>query len=198
MLKSLCGDLFAGLERTCLHCTGQISPSARPDKKFCSTRCYQRHWYDRPPFPYVRDCKTCNASFVVSRRDDANRKYCSQNCSRRAQQKGIGVWNKLHPGKLKEYRDRSLAKNPTRWADERRKQRKQILTALGGECVACHVKNPNWLHVDYIPTTRNERFRHSRTLKFTLANLHLFRILCANHHYELTLTGKIEGTSIVQ
>jgi hypothetical protein len=36
------------------------------------------------------------------------------------------------------------------------------------------------------------------TLRFTLANLKLFRILCANHHYELTLTGKIVGTDIVQ
>ena len=29
-------------------------------------------------------------------------------------------------------------------------------------------------------------------------SVEIFRILCANHHYELTLTGKIEGTDIVQ
>lgn len=170
----------------------------RSDKLFCSTRCAQRTHYGRQKTPFLRSCKVCTSAFTVANRDDANRRYCSQNCSRKAYAKGIGDWNKLHPEKLKEYRRTYVNKDPSRWAEIRRDQRTRILQELGGVCIVCGVSKPNWLHVDYIPTTRNERFRHSRTLKYTLANLELFRILCANHHYELTLTGNIEGTDIVQ
>lgn len=184
------------MERKCLQCSAEVT--GRPDKLFCSTKCYQRHWYDRPPFPYKRNCKTCNKEFVVKERADANRKYCCQKCSRKAYAKGIGVWNKLHPEKLIEYRKRSEDKNKIRWRENGRNERKKIIEILGGKCIVCGVKNQHWLHVDYIPTTRNEIHRHPRNLKFVSANLKLFRILCANHHYELTLTGKIEGTDIVQ
>ena len=182
--------------RKCLHCNNEVV--GRPDKKFCSTRCYQRHWYDRPSFPYERKCKVCKRPFMVSDRSDANRKYCSQNCSRKAYAKGIKVWHELHPGKMREYRNRSEKKNVVRWREKGRKERAEILQLLGGSCIVCRVSNSVWLHVDYIPTTRTERFRHSRTLKFVSAHRDLFRILCANHHYELTLTGQIAGTDIVQ
>lgn len=62
----------------------------------------------------------------------------------------------------------------------------------------CGVDNPFWLHVDYIPTSRGEQYRHPRHFKYVSEHLDDFRILCANHHYELTLTGRIEGTDITQ
>lgn len=108
------------------------------------------------------------------------------------------TWHRLHPERVKEYHRTSKVRRPYVWRDRRRADRATILELLGGKCLVCGVVNPLWLHVDYIPTTKNERYRHSRTLKFTRENLTLFRILCANHHYELTLTGKIEGTDIVQ
>ena len=41
-------------------------------------------------------------------------------------------------------------------------------------------------------------FRHPRHKKWVLDNIKDFRLLCANHHYELTLSGKIKGTNIKQ
>jgi len=46
--------------------------------------------------------------------------------------------------------------------------------------------------------SRELRYRHPRHLGFVMANLDAFRLLCANHHYELTLTGAIAGTDITQ
>ena len=183
--------------RKCLHC-GKPLGESRSDKKFCSTRCYQRHWHDRPPFPYQRECRTCSTPFTVAERADANRQYCSQKCAKEAARKGSITWGRLHPERQATYRATRIKKNPTLWRDKRREERRRILEILGSKCLACGAINPNWLHVDYVPTTRHERYRHSRTLKFTLEHPDLFRILCANHHYELTLTGKIEGTNIVQ
>lgn len=184
-------DLFCG------HCEIPLG-NCRPDKKFCSTKCAQRVRYGRAKFPFDRKCKVCETEFVCSNRHDANRRYCSRTCSKRAYTKGIGVWNRLHPDRLIVHRTTRVKKNPDVWKEQARSERRRILELLGGACVVCGVSNPHWLHVDYIPTCRGEPFRHPRTLKFTRENLALFRILCANHHYELTLTGKIEGTEIVQ
>lgn len=148
--------------------------------------------------PFTRACRVCESAILIAKPGDANRKYCSQKCSKRAYAKGIGIWQKLHPERVSHYRAERVKKNADVWKEQARSERRRILEALGGRCVVCGVANPVWLHVDYIPTTRGQQYRHSRTLKYTLTNLHLFRILCANHHYELTLTGKIEGTEIVQ
>ena len=187
-------DLFG---RACEHCKKPLG-ICRPDKKFCSTKCYQRHWYDRPSFPYKRTCRACKKPFVVSERADANRQYCGRACATEAARKGSKTWINLHPEKRSEYSQNEKRKNPHVWRDRRRADRTEILNLLGGKCLACGTNNPLWLHVDYVPTCKNERHRHSTTLKFVRANLSLFRVLCANHHYELTLTGKIEGTDIGQ
>lgn len=184
------------MEQNCFHCNSSFS--GRPDKKFCSTRCYQRHWYNRPSFPYERDCRACGKPFMVAERVDANRQHCSQACSKLAWRKGSIVWLRLHPEKTKQYGVTRKKKHPTIWRDKARDIRKQSLELLGGECVVCGVNNPNWLHIDYIPTCKGLRYRHSKTIKFIRDNLIYFRLLCANHHYELIMTGKIEGTTIVQ
>lgn len=148
--------------------------------------------------PFSRACRVCGTDFLVAAPGDANRRYCSQACAKRAYAKGVGIWRELHPERLKEYGRERVKKNADVWKEQARSERRRILEALGGQCVVCGATNPSWLHVDYIPTTKGQPYRHSRTLKFTLQNLGLFRILCANHHYELTLTGAIEGTDIVQ
>ena len=142
--------------------------------------------------------KACDSCVLITKPGDANRRYCSQNCAKRAYAKGIGIWREIHKDKVQHYRENRVKKNADLWKDQARSERRRILEALGGKCVVCGATNVFWLHVDYIPTTKGQKYRHSRTLKFTLENLSLFRILCANHHYELTLTGKIEGTDIVQ
>jgi hypothetical protein len=184
------------MERTCTQCG--TSFTGRSDKQFCSTACYQRHWYKRLPFPYERQCKACGAPFIVQARADANRQYCRKECAVLAFRKGSQVWIRLHPEKYKEYNNNRLAKNSDYWRDQARSERRRIIDMLGGKCVVCGVTNPVWLHVDYIPTCKGDRFRHSKALKFVASHVHLFRILCANHHTELTITGKIEGTDIVQ
>ncbi len=197
-MKPLAIDLFCGLERRCAHCSDPLPEKCRSDKKFCSTSCYQRHFLNRPTFPYERKCKSCQTKFVVSQRADANRQYCSQACSKLAWRKGSVVWLRKHPEKRKEYSTARKKRNPEIWRDKARVQRQETLRLLGGKCLVCGVSNPSWLHVDYIPTCKNDRYRHSKTLRFISDNLTLFRLLCANHHYELTLTGKIEGTDVVQ
>lgn len=172
--------------------------TGRSDKKYCNHRCAQRHKNGRQTMPFERSCLVCEAKFVVAKPGEANRKYCSQPCAKRAYAKGIGIWHKLHPERAGHYRSQRVKKNADIWKEQARSERRRILEALGGQCVVCGVDNLVWLHVDYIPTTKGQPYRHPRTLKFTLANLNLFRILCANHHYELTLTGKIKGTEIVQ
>jgi hypothetical protein len=52
--------------------------------------------------------------------------------------------------------------------------------------------------VDFIPITRELRYRHPRHYAFVSKQKELFRVLCANHHYELTLTGRIDGSDITQ
>jgi hypothetical protein len=103
-----------------------------------------------------------------------------------------------HPGAMKEYNKRRLAKNPGAYREKSRRDRTESIRLLGGKCCVCGVTNPNWLHVDYIPTNKNSPYRHPRHLRFVKDHLNEFRLLCANHHYELTLTGKIEGTEITQ
>jgi hypothetical protein len=189
-MKPLAVDLYCG------YCRKAIQ--GRSDKRYCNARCAQRDRNGRQQMPFIRKCRVCNGDVLISKPGDANRKYCSQRCAKKAYAKGVGIWNELNRGKIRIYRENRVKKNAEVWKQQARSERRRILESLGGRCIVCRVNNPSWLHVDYIPTTRREAYRHSRTLKFTLANLHLFRILCANHHYELTLTGRIKGTSIVQ
>jgi len=188
--KPLAIDLFCG------HCRAPIN--GRSDKKYCNPRCAQRHKNGRKTMPFERKCLVCYANILIANPSDANRKYCSQKCAKKSHAKGIGIWNKLHPERIGHYRAQRVKKNADLWKEQARSERRRILELLGGRCIVCSVDNPHWLHVDYIPTTRGEMHRHPRTLKFTREHPELFRILCANHHYELTLTGKIEGTEIVQ
>lgn len=125
-------------------------------------------------------------------------KTCSLECRRIHYAPMQTKFKEMHPDAMKEYNKNRLAKNPNVWKDKQRRERNGILEALGGRCIVCGASNKNWLHVDYIPTMRNSKYRHPRHFKWVMENLKDFRILCANHHYELTITGKIEGTDISQ
>jgi len=167
----------------------------RPDAQYCSDHCYNR----RSTFPdKERHCKECGTVFPIVNLSDANRRYCSGACAKRATTKQVKQWTEDHPEAMREYNSNRVAKNPGAWIEKSKRGRAESLKLLGGKCIVCGVDNPVWLHIDFIPTTRNVPYRHSRGVGYIRRNLHLFRLLCANHHYELTLTGKIEGTNITQ
>lgn len=183
--------------RGCATC-GKSLAGKRPDAFYCSAHCYDTR--KRFAGAKERSCKFCGTLFPLKDFSDANRKYCSKACAKRQYTKGIEEWRKKHPGHSKLYNANRLAKNPGAWVEESRRKRAKALELLGGKCVVpyCGATNPYWLHIDYIPTTKGAPYRHSRGVAYVRRNMHLFRILCANHHYELTLTGRIEGTEITQ
>ncbi len=167
----------------------------RPTKRFCSPECYRAM---RNGWPKTRECRRCGTAFLVMHRADANRWYCNKLCSKAAQQKYVKEWRKDHPEELRAYSRKWREENPAYHSSLNATKRKVALDALGGACVVCGVTNPPWLHIDYIPTCRGLQYRHPRGTRYVLDHLDDFRILCANHHYELTLTGQIEGTDITQ
>jgi hypothetical protein len=172
----------------------------RPDADYCSSECYDRR--KRFAGAVARTCAAldCQNIFPLKDRSDANRKYCSDACAKRTYQKASVEWRTKRPGYMAEYNATRTAKNPGVWVEKSRAARAEALELLGGKCSVpiCHVTNPHWLHIDFIPTTRGTPYRHSRGIAYLRKHLELFRLLCANHHYELTLTGKIEGSNITQ
>lgn len=179
----------------CLSCGVEIRCERRT-KKWCSQKCYTRF---RNGYPKNRMCLECGEGFqVLTQQADANKKYCSYRCSKNANSKRIKQWVGAHPEASKRYNKRRLEKNPGEWREKARRERRVAIALLGGACIVCGTNNPNWLHVDYVPTTRGQGGRHPRHLAYLRAHLQDFRLLCANHHYELTLTRRIEGTEITQ
>lgn len=181
---------------TCQNC-GKIFESRRKTRKFCSVSCANRSTWAREK---IRECILCGTPFVLKSAADANRKYCSQKCSKNAYAKQIDTWKFEHSEEIKIYMQERTKKEVASGKEKTRRQLERIasIDLLGGKCIVCGAENPNWLHIDFIPTTRNVPFRHPRHIRYIREHLSDFRILCANHHYELTLTGRIEGTDITQ
>lgn len=150
--------------------------------------------------PVERECRWCGKAFTAKTKNDNARKHCSPDCAKKADVQRQANWRAAHPDSMKKYNENRLAKNPRFWVAKSRQARLDILALLGGKCIVrgCDVTNPFWLHVDYIPTCRGEKVRHPRHIAYIRANKSKFRLLCANHHYELTLTGRIKGTRITQ
>lgn len=178
----------------CVYCGTQVE-TERSTRKYCSKDCERKK---RTGYPKSRECRHCRSPFEILGRGDANRWHCSKQCAKNRQTKAIRDWQKENLDAVREHSRRWIAKNPGYWVEKARRERRETLDFLGGACVVCGVDNQFWLHVDYIPTTRDLRYRHPRNISFIRRNAEDFRILCANHHYELTLTGRIEGTSITQ
>lgn len=181
---------------TCLHCGNEFT-AIRRTRKYCTEMCAWRYRAGKPR-DERRKCRECGKEFPVQGKADANRQHCSKACAKRHNTKAIQQWRDDRPGYMTPYNATRFAKNPNEARDRDRRGRLESLRLLGGCCIVCGASNPNWLHLDYIPTTRGKTYRHPRGLAFVRTHLDLFRILCANHHYELTLTGRIEGTDIVQ
>lgn len=125
-------------------------------------------------------------------------KTCGKKCRKVLYGKNQKRFKLKNPNSMKKYNKNRLEKNPDVWKNKWKNGRLEILKLLGGKCIVCNVDNINWLHIDYIPTMRRTGYRHPRHKKWMIKNIKDFRILCANHHYELTITSKIKGTNITQ
>lgn len=143
-----------------------------------------------------KPCDICGSLFL----GNSNYRYCSQSCRKVAQKNQQISFAKKNPDAMKGYNKKRIEKNSSAWRDKWDKERKEIILILGGKCCVqtCNVTNRYHLHIDYIPTMKGTGFRHPRHRRWVIDHIDSFRLLCANHHYELTLTGKIEGTKITQ
>lgn len=142
-----------------------------------------------------RVCIICNKKYKAV---SPLQKTCSQECRKNKNRKIQKDFKLRHPDKQREYNENRLKKNPDAWREKTRNDRIEIINVLGGKCLACGHDNPLHLHIDYIPTMIGSGMRHPRHKRWILDNINDFRLLCANHHYELTTTGKIQGTNITQ
>ncbi|MER8999967.1 hypothetical protein NKJ52_20785 [Mesorhizobium australicum] len=175
---------------TCETCQTPIEAKRRT-QRFCSALCQQR---SKRPAPRQMTCKWCGTPFEASGRSDCNRRYCNKKCAKNSNNKRIRGWTV----ERQERRRELVAADPAYHRKHADKQRDRILDLLGGKCVVCGAMNRHWLHVDYIHGTRGSQHRHPRHFAYVRDHVTDFRVLCAKHHYELTLTGKIEGTEITQ
>lgn len=125
---------------------------------------------------------------------------CSEKCRKIKNNRSIEKFHKNNPNMMKVYNKNRVNKNPDVWKEKWNSGREEIIIKLGGVCSVpeCNVTKHTWLHIDYIPTMIGSKYRHPRHKRWVLDNIKDFRLLCANHHYELTLTGEIEGTNIKQ
>ena len=181
----------------CIYCSNEFTAS-RVDAKYCSDSCAQSYRKTKTGKVRERSCLECGTTFAIVERGDANRRYCTRQCAKRAYNKQQSAWHFSNPDAMARYNANRVAKDPDSWKRKDRLGRSESLRLLGGKCIVCGADNPNWLHIDFIATQRGLKYRHPRHIAYIRTHLHEFRILCANHHYELTLTGKIEGTDITQ
>lgn len=166
---------------------------------FVETNYHKKMEKKQRPQPLVKDpnrvCSICNLPYMAVA---PMQKTCSKECRKTKDRIARKEYHKNNPEKHREYNAKRLTKDPNAWKDKWTKERLDILDALGGVCIVCGNDNPYHLHVDYIPTMVGTGYRHPRHRRWVLDHLSDFRILCANHHYELTLSGKIKGTTITQ
>lgn len=144
-----------------------------------------------------RTCVVCGKSYIAVA---PLQKTCSKECRVIHYKPRQLAFKEANPEAWKKYAANRVKADPMVWRNKRLRDRTVSINALGGKCCVehCEVTNPNWLHIDYIPTMHGTGYRHPRHKRWILDHLQDFRLLCANHHYELTITGKIEGTSIFQ
>ena len=147
----------------CLHC-GKVFESQRRTRKFCSTACANRSAWAAEK---TRNCRQCGKPFPLRSAADANRQHCSKACAKKSVQKSTLAFYERNPKAdyTGQVNTRRAAKNPGMWRDKHRGERAEAIGLLGGGCVVCGVTNPNWLHVDYKPTTNGKPYRHPRHLK---------------------------------
>ena len=142
----------------------------------------------------TRICVVCDKEFLGY----LNHVLCSDVCRKVRRNSQKEKFFEDHPNAMKAYNKNRVSKDPDVWKKKWDSSREKIIDKLGGKCLVCNTTNIYHLHIDYIPTMRGTGKRHPRHERWVLDHLTDFRLLCANHHYELTLTGKIENTNLIQ
>lgn len=176
-----CGEKYSTHDRKKLYCTDACAKLQKARIK------------DRRRF-----CRWCGKMYLAIPPNN-NQRSCSEKCSGEFNDFMEARWRKAYPDRVEVHRQKRKDGHPDMWREKARQERLETLRILGGKCIVCGVDNPNWLHIDYAPGSDEfEGKRHPRHIAFIIRNKDKFRLLCANHHYELTLTGKIEGTDITQ
>jgi hypothetical protein len=143
---------------------------------------------------YEKTCIVCEQQFMGT----IVQVTCSKECRKIRNNQSMQKFLREHPKAMQHYNETRKKKNPNVWKEKWNSDREEIIAALGGKCIVCPVSNISWLHIDYVPTMIGTGLRHPRHKRWVMDHLKDFRLICANHHYELTLTGKIEGTTITQ
>src|SRR3989304_5562016 len=99
---------------TCLSCGAEIV-CLRRSKKWCSQKCYIRY---KTGYPKIRKCLDCGTEFqILTQRADANRKYCSDRCSKRANNRRTKQWIGNHPDAIVNYQSKRIEKYPGMWKE---------------------------------------------------------------------------------
>lgn len=145
----------------------------------------------------IRICTICSSEYKAVA---PLQKTCSKECRKSKNTTSRHAFHAENPDKQKEYYKNAVKRDPTLNIKRKKRDREEIIALLGGKCCVsyCEVCNPLHLHADYVPTMKNTGYRHPRHRKWMIDNIKDFRLLCANHHYELTITGSIERTNIKQ
>lgn len=144
----------------------------------------------------LKKCEVCGKDY----KGTIIQKYCSNPCQQISCRKQQKHFNNKNPDAMVQYNKNRVKRNPDVWRQKSKKDREDIISMLGGVCAVdkCNITKKEWLHADYIPTMNGTGLRHPRHKRWVLDHLEDFRLLCANHHYELTITGSIEGSNITQ
>ena len=72
------------------------------------------------------------------------------------------------------------------WKTWRRKKTEEIIQKLGGRCKVCKESNIRYLQFHY-----KKGGKHPRYKAWILKHIKDFKLLCANHHNELTVYKEI-------
>lgn len=143
----------------------------------------------------IRICIICGEEYEAV---SYLQKACSDKC-RLVKNKGLrDKFYFQNPDVRKKYTKNANIKDPDRYKKQRWNKRLELFKILGGGCIVCSHSNPLHLCIDYAPTMQGTGLRHPEHFAWIRDHKEDFRLLCANHHQELSTTGKIEGTNIVQ
>lgn len=167
-----------GQEAACAEC-GKLLVKKRFDQKFCSAKCCDKNWSRRQTKGKLgtRICRHCGDSFEPVGQADANRQYCSLECSREGAKKSRQEFYKRNPRYHKETWRRRAHK------DVRKRPHLRILSRLKRKfpdlpeaCESC--RETRVLDVAHKP----EFSRNGSWATMDLLKRHMFWILCPTCH----------------
>jgi hypothetical protein len=166
--------------RNCKYCQHLIENPAAA-QKYCSNKCRTEslngrnrlkpeHWMNRSQI-----CKRCGAVFPLTKETGHNRKYCSDECSRKAMRQSIESFYAKNPGIMSRYNKRRYRKYGSDTLINRlRKKYPDLPTTC--ESIECH--ESRILEVAHKPSYK----RNGTWRTITKCQRHMFWLLCPTCH----------------